>query len=35
MVDLPDPDRPTMAVHESLGIVNEISRNTRVLSRDG
>lgn len=35
MVDLPDPERPTIAVHESLGIVNEISRSTRVSSRDG
>lgn len=35
MVDLPDPERPTMAVHESLGIVNEMSRRTKVSSRDG
>lgn len=35
MVDLPDPDRPTNAVHECLGIVNETSRRARASGRDG
>ena len=33
--DLPDPERPTRAVHESLGIVSEMSRRTRASGRDG
>lgn len=35
MVDFPDPERPTIAVHECLGIVSDISRSAKTSGRDG
>lgn len=35
MVDLPEPERPTIAVHEFSGMVKETSFRTGVSGRDG